>query len=126
MARTCSISGKGPMSGNKRSHALNATRRKWNVNLQKKTIVVNGKKIIGCIGESCINGNRIFIPAAGWEYDHVPNNHMWVWYWTRDLSKGTNNRAMQMIFDEENNMLETGKDSGRSNGMPIRAVVKNK
>lgn len=87
-------------------------------------IVVNGKKIIGCIGESCINGNRIYIPAAGWEYDHVPNNHMWVWYWTRDLSKETNNRAMQMIFDEENNMLETGKDSGRSNGLPVRAVVK--
>ena len=43
MARTCSITGKGPMSGNKRSHALNATRRKWNVNLQKATIMVNGK-----------------------------------------------------------------------------------
>ncbi len=43
MARKCEISGKGPMSGNTRSHALNATRRKWNVNLQKATILVNGK-----------------------------------------------------------------------------------
>ena len=43
MARKCDISGKGPMSGNTRSHALNSTRRKWNVNLQKATILVNGK-----------------------------------------------------------------------------------
>jgi len=32
------------MSGNKRSKALNSTKRKWNINLQKKTIIVNGKK----------------------------------------------------------------------------------
>lgn len=43
MSRVCAITGKTPMSGNKRSHALNATRRKWNVNLQKATIMVNGK-----------------------------------------------------------------------------------
>lgn len=45
MARVCELSGRGPLSGNKRSHSLRATRRKWNVNLQKKTIVVNGKKV---------------------------------------------------------------------------------
>ena len=45
MSRVCPITGKGPLSGNKRSHSLRATRRKWNVNLQKKTIVVNGKKV---------------------------------------------------------------------------------
>lgn len=43
MSRKCQISGKGPMSGNTRSHALNSTRRKWNVNLQKATILVDGK-----------------------------------------------------------------------------------
>ena len=45
MARVCVFSGRGPLSGNKRSHSLRSTRRKWNVNLQKKTIVVNGKKV---------------------------------------------------------------------------------
>lgn len=35
MARRDELTGKGPLSGNNRSHALNATRRKWNVNLQK-------------------------------------------------------------------------------------------
>lgn len=43
MSRKCQISGKGPMSGNTRSHALNATRRKWNVNLQKATVIIDGK-----------------------------------------------------------------------------------
>lgn len=43
MSRICAISGKRPMSGNNRSHALNATRRKWGVNLQNVTIMVNGK-----------------------------------------------------------------------------------
>lgn len=43
MARVCQITGKGPMSGNNRSHSLRATRRKWNCNLQVRTIVVDGQ-----------------------------------------------------------------------------------
>ncbi|MBR4455357.1 MAG: 50S ribosomal protein L28 [Solobacterium sp.] len=43
MSRVCQISGKKPMSGNRRSHSLRATRRKWNVNLQKVHVVVDGK-----------------------------------------------------------------------------------
>ncbi|MDQ7982603.1 MAG: 50S ribosomal protein L28 [Spiroplasma sp.] len=35
MARKCAISGVGPLSGNNRSHAMNASKRKWNPNLQK-------------------------------------------------------------------------------------------
>lgn len=43
MPRVCAISGKKALSGNKRSHSLRATRRKWNVNLQKVTLMVDGK-----------------------------------------------------------------------------------
>lgn len=43
MSRKCQLTGKGALSGNTRSHALNATRRKWNVNLQKATVMVDGK-----------------------------------------------------------------------------------
>lgn len=43
MSRVCMITGKGPMSGNTRSHALNATRRKWGVNLQKVKLEVDGQ-----------------------------------------------------------------------------------
>ena len=32
------ITGKGPMSGNARSHSVRATRRVWNTNLQKYKI----------------------------------------------------------------------------------------
>ena len=43
MSRVCAVSGKGPLTGNKRSHSLRATRRKWNVNLQKVKVMVDGK-----------------------------------------------------------------------------------
>ncbi|MBR0230369.1 MAG: 50S ribosomal protein L28 [Erysipelotrichaceae bacterium] len=43
MSRVCVVTGKAPVSGNKRSDSLRATRRKWNVNLQKVKVVVDGK-----------------------------------------------------------------------------------
>lgn len=43
MSKRCAITGKGPLTGNRRSHALNATKRRWNVNLQKVTLLVDGK-----------------------------------------------------------------------------------
>jgi len=44
MARKDDITGKGALSGNNRSHALNSTKRKFNLNLQKVTVMENGKK----------------------------------------------------------------------------------
>jgi len=38
MARKCDICGKGPQFGHTVSHAHNRTKRKWNLNLHKKTI----------------------------------------------------------------------------------------
>ncbi|MCI5773323.1 MAG: 50S ribosomal protein L28 [Erysipelotrichaceae bacterium] len=43
MSKVCAVTGKKALSGNRRSHSLRATRRKWNVNLQKATIIVDGK-----------------------------------------------------------------------------------
>lgn len=34
----CYVSGRTPLTGNNRSHALNATKRTWNLNLQKVRI----------------------------------------------------------------------------------------
>lgn len=45
MAKVCAMTGKRALSGNRRSHALNATRRKWNVNLQKVRLIVDGKPV---------------------------------------------------------------------------------
>ena len=46
MAKRDQITGKGPLTGNKRSHALNQTRRKWNLNLQRVKIWGNNGEII--------------------------------------------------------------------------------
>ena len=43
MSRVCAVSGKKALSGNKRSHSLHVSRRKWNVNLQKVKVMVDGK-----------------------------------------------------------------------------------
>ncbi len=43
MARKCLITGKGPLSGNNRSHSKRATRRDWKVNLQKVRLEIDGK-----------------------------------------------------------------------------------
>ena len=43
MSRVCAVYGKKAMTGNRRSHSLRATRRKWNVNLQKVHMIVDGK-----------------------------------------------------------------------------------
>lgn len=45
MSRKCPITGKGPMSGNNRSHSVRATRRRWNVNLQNYQVCINGKMV---------------------------------------------------------------------------------
>ena len=38
MARKCYVTGLGSLSGNNRSHSLQATRRTWKANLQKVRI----------------------------------------------------------------------------------------
>lgn len=43
MSRVCAVTGKGPLSGNKRSDSYRATRRRWNVNLQKVKVMIDGK-----------------------------------------------------------------------------------
>lgn len=43
MSRVCPVTGKGPLSGNNRSHSLRATRRRWDVNLQKFQVELDGK-----------------------------------------------------------------------------------
>ncbi|HKM02305.1 MAG TPA: 50S ribosomal protein L28 [Bacilli bacterium] len=43
MSRFCPVTGKGPLSGNNRSHSLRATRRRWGVNLQSFKVEVDGR-----------------------------------------------------------------------------------
>lgn len=43
MSRKCIVTGKGPQTGNTRSHSLQATRRRWNVNLQTVKVEIDGR-----------------------------------------------------------------------------------
>lgn len=43
MAKVCYVTGRKAGSGNSRSHAMNATKRRWGANLQKVRILVDGK-----------------------------------------------------------------------------------
>ncbi|ADE19596.1 50S ribosomal protein L28 [Mycoplasma crocodyli] len=45
MSRVDVLTGRGPQTGNKRSHALNATKRKFNVNLQKIKLNLDGQRV---------------------------------------------------------------------------------
>ena len=43
MSRRCPVTGKGPLTGNKRSHSLRATRRRRNVNLHTYRVEIDGQ-----------------------------------------------------------------------------------
>jgi large subunit ribosomal protein L28 len=42
MSRVCEMTGKGAMSGKKVSHSNRKSNKKWNANIQKVTMVVDG------------------------------------------------------------------------------------
>ncbi len=45
MSRVCPVTGKKPQYGKNVSHSRRHTCRRWNVNLQNTTVVINGKKV---------------------------------------------------------------------------------
>ena len=44
MRKSCAATGRRTVSGNNRSHAMNATKRKFKSNLQKKRVIIDGKE----------------------------------------------------------------------------------
>jgi len=59
MAARCQICGKAPMFGNNVSHANNITKRRWNPNLHRVRILVNGAHKRERVCTSCIRSGRI-------------------------------------------------------------------
>lgn len=59
MSKVCEICGKGPVYGNSVSHANNTTRRRWEPNLQRVRVVVDGvpKKIRVCT--RCLRSGKV-------------------------------------------------------------------
>ena len=59
MAKRCEVCGKGPMSGNNVSHAMNKTKRRWLPNLQAVKIDVRGTHSTARVCTGCLRAKRV-------------------------------------------------------------------
>ena len=59
MARSCDICGKGPVHGNRISHAHNVTKRRWNPNLRRVRAVVNGTHKTLLVCTACLRSGKV-------------------------------------------------------------------
>lgn len=59
MSQICDVCGKGAQVGNHRSHALNATKRRFQPNLQKIRAEIDGKVRAIRICTSCLKANKV-------------------------------------------------------------------
>lgn len=59
MSRVCDVCGKGSIVGNLRSHALNATKRRFYPNLQKIRAEISGEKKTIKICSTCLKANKV-------------------------------------------------------------------
>ncbi len=59
MASKCDICGKAPAFGNNISHSHRRTRRRWNPNVQKMRVMVDGapKRVSVCT--KCLKANKV-------------------------------------------------------------------
>jgi len=59
MSKICDICGKSPQFGQHRSHALNATKRRFNPNLQKVRVKDGDKIKTIKVCTSCLKANKV-------------------------------------------------------------------
>ena len=59
MASVCDICGKTPGFGNKISHSHRRSRRRWNPNIQRMRIVVDGVPRRANVCAKCLKANKI-------------------------------------------------------------------
>lgn len=59
MSKVCSVCGKGPAFGQSRSHSMVATKRRFDPNLQRVRVLVNGaaKRVYVCT--RCLKGGKV-------------------------------------------------------------------
>ena len=59
MSKICVVCGKKPSFGNNRSHSMRATPRRWDPNLQKVRILLNGKPTRAYVCAKCLKANKV-------------------------------------------------------------------
>ena len=68
MAQRCDICGKGTLSGHSVSHANNATKRKWNPNLQRVRAKVAGQVANIDVCTRCLRSGKVEKAVRGRGY----------------------------------------------------------
>ncbi len=59
MSKKCDICGKGPLVGNKVSHAHNLTKTRWMPNISKMRIVVKGATKRAYVCNRCLRAGKV-------------------------------------------------------------------
>ena len=59
MSRVCSVCGKKPAFGNNRSHSMVATRRRFEPNLQRVRLLVNGVTRRAYVCTRCLRSGKV-------------------------------------------------------------------
>jgi large subunit ribosomal protein L28 len=59
MANACEICGKRPLFGHNISHAHNLSKRRWSPNLQRVSVIIDGKKKKIRVCASCLKSGKV-------------------------------------------------------------------
>jgi large subunit ribosomal protein L28 len=59
MSKVCAICGKKPSFGHNRSHSMVATKRRFNPNLQRVRVLLDGKATRAYVCTRCLKGNKV-------------------------------------------------------------------
>jgi large subunit ribosomal protein L28 len=59
VSKVCAICGKKPGFGNRRSHSMVATKRRFEPNLQRVRVVIGGKPTRAYVCTRCLKANKV-------------------------------------------------------------------
>jgi large subunit ribosomal protein L28 len=59
VSKVCAVCGKKPGFGNNRSHSMVATKRRFNPNLQRVRVLLDGKATRAYVCARCLKGNKV-------------------------------------------------------------------
>jgi large subunit ribosomal protein L28 len=59
MSKICCICGKKPGTGNNRSHSMVATKRRFEPNLQKVRLILDGKRSRDYVCTKCLKAGKV-------------------------------------------------------------------
>ena len=64
MSRVCAICGKKPSTGNNRRHSMVATKRRFNPNLQRVRLILDGKPTRDYVCTRCLKAGKVTRPST--------------------------------------------------------------